>query len=104
MKIRVCVAGATGSVGRALVNGIIDSEDLELVGAVARTCQGQNVGTVLGRSEIGVLIHGSVPEALQTETDVFVDYTSPHVVKSHVLEAIDHGVNVVIRDEQPETA
>lgn len=96
MKIRVCVAGATGNVGRALVDGILRSEDLELVGAVSRTYRDQNLGTVLGKSETDVRISGSVKEALHTKTDVLIDYTSPQVVKSHVLDAIDHGVNVVI--------
>lgn len=30
-EIRVCVAGATGKIGRALVEGILRSEDLELI-------------------------------------------------------------------------
>ena len=30
-EIRVCVAGATGKIGRALIEGIVRSEDLELI-------------------------------------------------------------------------
>jgi len=30
-QIRVCVAGATGKIGHALVEGILRSEDLELI-------------------------------------------------------------------------
>jgi dihydrodipicolinate reductase len=30
-EIRVCVAGATGKIGHALVEGILRSEDLELI-------------------------------------------------------------------------
>jgi 4-hydroxy-tetrahydrodipicolinate reductase len=96
MKIRVCVAGATGHVGRALADGIVHSEDLALVGAVSRTYKNQNLGIVLGKSEIDLKISGSVKEALETKTDVLVDYTSPQAVKGHVVEAIDRGVSVVI--------
>ncbi len=96
MKTRVCLAGATGNVGRMLADGILRSEDLELVGAVSRTYSGQNLGEVLGQPEINVKISGSVKEALTTKTDVLIDYTSPDVVKANVLDAIEAGVNVVV--------
>jgi len=96
MKTRVCLAGATGFVGRSLVRGILETEDLELVGAVSRTYQSQHLGTVLGCPQIDLTISGSVQEALKTRTDVLIDYTHPSVVKSHVLQAVNHGVHVVV--------
>jgi 4-hydroxy-tetrahydrodipicolinate reductase len=96
MKIKVCLAGATGRVGRCLVNGILKSKDLELVSAVSRTYKKQNLGKVLNNSRIDLVISGSVAEALRTTTDVLIDYTHPHIVKSNVLCAVNNGVNVVI--------
>jgi 4-hydroxy-tetrahydrodipicolinate reductase len=43
-----------------------------------------------------VVISGSVAEALNTPTDVLVDYTKADVVKANVMAAIDKGVDVVI--------
>ncbi len=94
--IRVCVAGATGSVGRALVPAILSSSDLQLVGAVSRSHNGKKLGEVLGISNLGLVVSGSVEEALRTETDVLVDYTSPDVIKAHVLTAVRRGVHVVV--------
>jgi len=68
MKIRVCVAGATGLVGRSLVHAIYSSEDLELVGAVSRTYKEQNLGVVLNNPQIDLTISGSVEEALRIMT------------------------------------
>jgi 4-hydroxy-tetrahydrodipicolinate reductase len=96
MKIRVCVAGATGFVGRSLIHAIHESSDFELVGAVSRTYQGQSLGKVLNISEMELVISGSVKEALNVTTDVLIDYTHPEVVKRHVLSAIKKGVHVVI--------
>lgn len=96
MKIKVCLAGATGRVGRCLVNGILNSEDLELVGAVSRTYKNQNLGKVLNNSQIDLTMSESVREALRTETDVLIDYTEPNIVKSNVLYAVHNGVHVVI--------
>lgn len=96
MKIRVCVAGATGFVGRSLVHAIHSSEDLELVGAVSRTYKEQNLGVVLNNPQIDLTISGSVEEALRIRTHVLIDYTHPSVVKSNVLCAINNEVHVVI--------
>jgi len=83
-------------VGGALVRGIFRSEDLELVGAVCRTYQNRTLSEVLGIPHVDLKISGTVQEALNTRADVFIDYTSPSVVRSHVLCAIERGTNVVI--------
>ena len=99
--IRVCVAGATGWVGRALVPAIADAADLELTGAVARSFAGRRVSELLpngarASTAAKVVIRASVEEALAAETDVLVDYTSPELVKSNVLAAVRRRAHVVI--------
>jgi 4-hydroxy-tetrahydrodipicolinate reductase len=89
--IRICIAGVTGWVGRALVPAISAAADLQLVGAVARSAAGRPVD---GTSE--VMVKTSVVDALAEPTDVLIDYTSPQVAKRHALVAIENGVHVVI--------
>lgn len=96
MAIRVCVAGATGWVGRALVRKIVESNQFTLSGAIARSSVGQDIGTTLGLEPIGVAVSKSVSDALSQPTDVLVDYTSPGSVKKHTLEALGRGARVVI--------
>jgi 4-hydroxy-tetrahydrodipicolinate reductase len=96
MTIGVCIAGVTGWTGRCLAPAVLDSSTFSLVGAVARKTTGQDVGEVLGREPVGVSIASSVPDALNDETDVLIDYTHPSVVKENVLAAIEHGAAVVI--------
>jgi len=97
MKLRVCIAGATGWVGRPLCLAVSEAEDLTLVGAVSRNSQGQKLRDVLGDPDaIELTISGSVEEALHAETDVLVDYTKADAVKANVLAAIERGVHVVI--------
>jgi len=98
--IRVCVAGATGWVGRALVPAIADAADLELTGAVARSFAGRRVSELLpngarASTAAKVVIRASVEEAL-ADADVLVDYTSPELVKSNVLAAVRRRAHVVI--------
>jgi dihydrodipicolinate reductase len=80
--IRVCLAGATGWVGKPLAAAVETAEDLELVAAVARRAQGEPLGRLT--------ISGSVEEALAVPSDVFVDYTSALTVKANVLALRHH--------------
>ena len=96
MAIKVCVAGATGWVGRILVREIVKSSEFTLSGAIARSSAGADIGTVLGLEPAGVIVSETLSGALSKPTDVVVDYTSPASVKERTLEALSRGVRVVI--------
>ena len=83
----ICVAGATGWTGSAVVRGVLDADDLALRSAVARSAAGGDVG--------GTPVFRSVREALDG-VDVLIDYTSHLVVKENVLTAVERGVAVVV--------
>ena len=96
MSLNVCIAGATGWVGRPMSLEVSRADDLNLVGAVSRTHKGKRLSEVLDEPELDLVISESVAEALKTQADVLVDYTRPDVVKANVLTAISKGVHVVI--------
>jgi 4-hydroxy-tetrahydrodipicolinate reductase len=96
MSIKVCVAGITGWTGKAVAKGVLESEDMQLVGAVSRGAAGADAGEILDTSSIGVVVSSTVEEALKAETDVFVDYTSASSVKAHVTAALAKKLSVVI--------
>jgi 4-hydroxy-tetrahydrodipicolinate reductase len=83
----ICVAGATGWAGSAVVRGVLDADDLGLRSAVARSAAGQDLR--------GAPVFGHVREALD-DVDVLIDYTSHLVVKENVLAAVERGVAVVV--------
>jgi 4-hydroxy-tetrahydrodipicolinate reductase len=92
---KTCIAGATGWAGRALVDGVLAADDLELRSAVARSAAGRDLGEALGREPLGVPVHGAVADALDG-VDVLIDYTSHDAVKANTLTAVERGVAVVI--------
>jgi 4-hydroxy-tetrahydrodipicolinate reductase len=95
MSLSICIAGATGWTGRALVQAVLDAPDLALRSAVSRSAAGRDLGEALGRGQLGVRVYGTVAEALDG-VDVLVDYTSATAVKENVLAGIEAGVAVVI--------
>ena len=96
MKLKVSIAGATGWVGKPLCQAVSEAADLRLVGAVSRTHKGRRLKDAVGDSNLDLIISGSVAEALDTPTDVLVDYTKADVVKANVMTALRKGVHVVI--------
>jgi 4-hydroxy-tetrahydrodipicolinate reductase len=96
VKIRVCIAGATGWAGSALTKAVHQAEDLVLSGAVSRSNKGKTIREVLDLNGADTVISGSVTEALQTRCDVMVDFTKPDVAKQNILAALDSGVHVVV--------
>ena len=85
--MRICIAGATGRTGQALVEAVLAASDLELGTCVSRSAAGGEIG--------GAPVYATVAEALDG-IDVLVDYTSVEIVKANALTAIGHGASVVI--------
>ena len=96
MPIKLCVAGATGWTGSAVTRRILQTPAFQLVGVIARQSAGRDIGAVLGGPNAGVKVAASLADVLPAQPDVLIDYTRPDSVKTRVLDALDHGVRVVI--------
>lgn len=93
--VAVLVAGATGWTGRAIAEGVLAADDLELVGGLSRTHAGRDLGEAWGREPLGVPVHGDV-HSLIDEVDVLVDFTSAESAVGRVIETVAHGVAAVV--------
>lgn len=96
MTLKLCISGASGDVGRALVRAVLASDDLTLACAVGRSAAGLDAGTVAGTTACGVTLSATLDEAMATPFDVLVDYTHPDIIKAGTLAAIARGIHVVI--------
>jgi 4-hydroxy-tetrahydrodipicolinate reductase len=94
--IAVCVSGALGTIGRALVPAIAAADDLRLHSAVARRERGRDIGEALGGGPLGIALESDLEAALERAPDVLIDYTHPAVVRRHVALALERRIPVVI--------
>lgn len=94
--IRITMVGISGWVGKALTAAIASAPDLELVAAVSRNAAGRDAGEVAGLGPLGFTVKATIGEALETPSEVVIDYTKPACVKHHALTALAHGRHVVI--------
>ena len=95
--VRVAIAGASGRMGRMLIEAVIASPDLQLTGALdaaGNPCLGTDAGAFLGKNT-GVLITSDVAQGL-ANAQVLIDFTRPEGTLAHLAAAADKGVRVVI--------
>ena len=94
---RVAVAGASGRMGRMLIEAIVASDDCTLSGALdiaASPAIGQDAAAFLGRNS-GVAITADLRAGL-AQADVLIDFTRPEGTLAHAAICAELGVQLVI--------
>ncbi|MGZ5156338.1 MAG: 4-hydroxy-tetrahydrodipicolinate reductase [Caldimonas sp.] len=96
-RLCIAVAGASGRMGRMLVEAVTASPDLQLSGALevgASPAIGSDATAFLGRDS-GVRIGADVAAGL-AGADVLIDFTRPEGTLAHLAICRELGVNAVI--------
>ena len=96
MSVKVAIAGASGKMGRMLIEAALADGDVELAAALARADSpelGRDCGDFLGR-RTGVMI-GADLDALRA-AQVLIDFTRPEGTRAHLQACRRHGVKMVI--------
>ncbi len=97
MVHRICVAGASGRMGRMLINAIDVADDCTLAGALDLPSSpklGRDAGAEEGKS-FGVAITADLVQGLGA-SEVLIDFTRPEGTLAHLAVCRDLGVGAVI--------
>jgi len=95
--LRIAIAGASGRMGRMLIEAVLAAPDLQLAGALdiaGSPALGQDAGAFAGR-QTGVAITSNLDEGL-AQAQVLIDFTRPAGTLAHLQACRDHGVKAVI--------
>lgn len=95
--IRVAVTGASGRMGRMLIEAITASDDCVLAGAIdmpGSTAIGQDAAAFLGRTS-GVHISADLKAGL-ANAQVLIDFTRPEGTLAHMAACRELGIKLVI--------
>ncbi len=96
-RLRVAVAGASGRMGRTLVEAVVGSDDCTLAGALdmpGSPALGQDAGAFLGRNT-GVAITDDLRRGLAGAA-VLIDFTRPQGTLAHLAVCRELGVRAVV--------
>jgi 4-hydroxy-tetrahydrodipicolinate reductase len=97
MTLRIAIAGASGRMGRMLVEAVQAAPDAELVGALdvaGSPAIGSDAGAYAGQLT-GVVIQSDLGKVL-LDADVLIDFTRPEGTLRHLAYCAAHGVKLVI--------
>ncbi len=95
--MKIAIAGASGRMGRMLVETVLAAPDAQLSGALGRAGSaafGQDAGAFLGRTT-GMTITDHV-DAVLSQSDYLIDFTRPDSTLEHLTLARRHGVKMII--------
>jgi 4-hydroxy-tetrahydrodipicolinate reductase len=97
VALRVVIAGASGRMGRMLIEAVLASDDLQLHGALdteAVSAIGRDAGLALGRNT-GVRVSADL-DAVLAGAQVLIDFTRPEGTMRHLQACLRHGVKLVV--------
>lgn len=95
--LRIAVAGASGRMGRMLIEAVMAADDLSLSGALdvpGSPALGQDAAAFAGQSS-GVSITSDLREGL-ARSQVLIDFTRPEGTLAHLAVCRELGVKAVI--------
>lgn len=95
--MKIAIAGATGRMGKMLIEAVLNTADAQLVGALEHTsCSqlGEDAGAFLGK-KTGVLISSDVTRVL-ADAQFLIDFTRPEGTMAHLAIAEKTGTKMII--------
>ncbi|MCC6006761.1 MAG: 4-hydroxy-tetrahydrodipicolinate reductase [Rhodobacteraceae bacterium] len=97
-RAAIVVTGASGRMGRMLIDIVTESAEARLAGVTERPGHpwvGQDIGTCLGRPAAGITVTDDPVEAIAI-ADAVLDFTTPRATLAHAaLAAQAHCVHVI---------
>jgi 4-hydroxy-tetrahydrodipicolinate reductase len=93
---RIAIAGASGRMGKALLEATLQDKSMELSSGVVRQSSslvGADIGELLGQGKLGVLLEGE----LQSDAfDTLIDFTTIDTTLSNLEYCVEHDKAIVI--------
>jgi 4-hydroxy-tetrahydrodipicolinate reductase len=96
-QLKIAVAGASGRMGRMLIEAIAEADDMVLAGALDRPGSpaiGMDAGAATGQLT-GVIIESDLAKGL-ANADFLIDFTRPEGTLEHLKYCADNGVKLII--------
>ena len=97
MKTKIAITGASGRMGKMLIEATVNAENTELTAAIVRSDSsliGVDAGELCGLGKNGVAIVGDIADA--ADFDVLIDFTSPQATIANMQYCGETNKSIVI--------
>lgn len=95
--MKIAIAGASGRMGRMLIETVMNADDAQLAGALdlpGAAGLGSDAATFLGKHS-GVAIESDLARGL-ADAQFLIDFTRPEGTLQHLAWCAEHGVKMII--------
>jgi len=95
--MKIAIAGATGRMGKMLIETVLKTPDAQLVGALEHAASeylGQDAGAFLGKTT-GIIISDNIAQVLEG-AEYLIDFTRPEGTMAHLEVAKKTGTKMII--------
>lgn len=94
--MKIAIAGASGRMGRMLIETVLGADDAELAGAldIPGASVGSDAGAFLGKTT-GVTIESDLARGL-AQAEYLIDFTRPEGTLKHLEYCAAHGIKMII--------
>lgn len=95
--MKIAIAGATGRMGKMLIEAVLNTNDAQLVGALEHsscTQLGEDAGAFLGK-KTGIAITADIAQAL-SGAEFLIDFTRPEGTMAHLMVAQKTGTKMIV--------
>ena len=96
--VKAVVSGAAGRMGSLIIQAILDTEGIELAGALeapGHKASGKDAGSVAGVGALGVEISCDL-EKIIDKADVIIEFTTPEATEQTISVARKYQTSMVI--------
>ncbi len=109
-RVRVAVAGASGRMGRQLIQAILEMEEVVLGAALERIGSsfiGHDAGELAGCGNVGITVNDCLDDIIN-DFDILIDFTRPEGTLNHLTYCCKHHKGMIIGttgfDEEAKTS
>lgn len=96
--MKVAIIGASGRMGKTLIEAVYNTEGLSLAAAIERADSsliGADAGELAGVGKLGVMLASSI-EAVVNDFDILIDFTTPETTVHNLAVCVKHNKKIVI--------
>lgn len=95
--MKVAMSGVNGKMGRAIMGGIIDAPNVEIVGAVDINQVGVDISALIGGEMRNLGVEDNLEKMIQgKKPDVVIDFTTPATVKQNAETVLKNKCHIII--------
>jgi len=95
-NIKIAVIGASGKMGCAIIKGLSQTTDMEIVGAIDLQNIGKDAGELAGIPSLGVQVSDNLEQVLlEKKPDVVIDFTHKKAAQVNIPVVLKKGIAVV---------